>query len=39
MSRARTGLLTTPHGAVRTPAFMPVGTKGTVKGVLPRDLS
>jgi queuine tRNA-ribosyltransferase len=37
-SAARTGLLTTPHGDVETPAFMPVGTKGTVKGVLPRDL-
>lgn len=32
-SRARTGRLTTPHGAVQTPAFMPVGTKGSVKGV------
>ncbi|HOJ75612.1 MAG TPA: tRNA guanosine(34) transglycosylase Tgt [Phycisphaerae bacterium] len=33
--RARTGLLTLPHGTVRTPAFMPVGTAGTVKGVWP----
>lgn len=32
---ARTGLLETAHGAVRTPAFMPVGTAGTVKGMLP----
>ncbi len=32
---ARTGILTTPHGPVRTPAFMPVGTKGSVKGVWP----
>jgi queuine tRNA-ribosyltransferase len=35
---ARRATLTTPHGSVETPAFMPVGTKGTVKGVLPRDL-
>ena len=31
---ARTGILTTPHGAVRTPAFMPVGTQGAMKGLL-----
>ena len=36
---ARTGCFTTPHGDVATPAFMPVGTRGTVKGVLPRDLA
>ena len=30
---ARTGLLTTPRGAIRTPAFMPVGTAGTVKAL------
>jgi queuine tRNA-ribosyltransferase len=35
---ARAGLLRTPHGAVETPAFMPVGTKGTVKGLTPGDL-
>lgn len=35
---ARTGVLETPHGPVPTPAFMPVGTRGTVKGVHPRDL-
>ena len=35
---ARTGELTTPHGAVRTPAFMPVGTQGAVKGVHWRDV-
>jgi queuine tRNA-ribosyltransferase len=35
---ARTGEMTTAHGLVRTPAFMPVGTQGAVKGVLPRDL-
>ena len=32
---ARRGRLTTPHGVVETPAFMPVGTLGTVKGLLP----
>jgi len=30
---ARTGRLTTPHGAVRTPAFLPVGTAGAMKGM------
>ncbi len=34
----RAGLLRTPHGTVRTPAFMPVGTQGTVKGLTPADL-
>jgi queuine tRNA-ribosyltransferase len=32
---ARAGTLSTPHGEVRTPAFMPVGTQGTVKGLTP----
>jgi queuine tRNA-ribosyltransferase len=36
--RARAGILDTPHGAVQTPAFMPVGTAGVVKAVTPRDL-
>jgi queuine tRNA-ribosyltransferase len=36
--RARRGLLTTAHGVVETPAFMPVGTQGAVKGVTFRDL-
>ena len=36
--KARTGKLTFPRGEVRTPAFMPVGTYGTVKGMLPRDI-
>jgi queuine tRNA-ribosyltransferase len=36
---ARAGRLETPHGSVETPCFMPVGTKGTVKAVLPRDLA
>ncbi len=35
---ARLGRLTTPHGEVDTPAFMPVGSAGTVKGVEPGDL-
>jgi queuine tRNA-ribosyltransferase len=35
---ARTGVLTTAHGEIRTPAFMPVGTKATVKGVDPAEL-
>src|SRR5882724_667150 len=36
--QARTGQLTTPHGAVRTPAFMPVGTAGAMKGVHWREV-
>lgn len=36
--RARRGTLTLNHGTVQTPVFMPVGTYGTVKGVLPRSL-
>jgi len=35
---ARTGKLTTPHGVVRTPAFMPVGTAGAMKGVHWREV-
>jgi queuine tRNA-ribosyltransferase len=37
--RARRGVLTTAHGSVETPAFMPVGTQGAVKGVTNRDLA
>lgn len=37
-SNARAGLVTTDHGTIETPIFMPVGTAGTVKGVLQRDL-
>ncbi|OBX80917.1 tRNA guanosine(34) transglycosylase Tgt [Moraxella atlantae] len=37
-SRARRGTLKLAHGEVQTPVFMPVGTYGTVKGMLPRDL-
>jgi queuine tRNA-ribosyltransferase len=36
--RARAGRLTTPHGVVETPAFMPVGTAAAVKAVTARDL-
>ena len=35
---ARAGVFTTPHGAVATPAFMPVGTQATVKTLDPREL-
>ena len=35
---ARCGELTTPHGVVRTPAFMPVGTQATVKGLRPEEV-
>ena len=35
---ARLGEFRTPHGAVQTPAFMPVGTQGTVKAMRHRDL-
>jgi len=37
-TKARAGLLTTAHGAVETPVYMPVGTQGTVKGALMRDM-
>ena len=37
-SKARRGLLTTAHGIIDTPAFMPVGTQGSVKAVSPREL-
>jgi len=36
---ARVARLTTPHGEVETPCFMPVGTKATVKAVAPRELA
>ena len=35
----RTGEITTPHGVIRTPAFIPVGTKATVKSLLPDSVS
>jgi queuine tRNA-ribosyltransferase len=37
--KARTGVLETPRGAIRTPAFMPVGTAGTVKAMLPESVA
>jgi queuine tRNA-ribosyltransferase len=37
-SKARHGRFTTDHGVIETPAFMPVGTQGSVKGVSPREL-
>src|SRR5262249_8316955 len=37
-SGARLGRLTTPHGTIATPAFMPVASHGAVKGVAPREL-
>src|SRR6266700_4128431 len=37
-SKARCGRLTTAHGVIDTPAFMPIGTQGTVKAVTPREL-
>jgi queuine tRNA-ribosyltransferase len=36
---ARAALLTTPHGVVQTPTFMPVGTQGTVKTLTPDDVA
>ncbi|MCL5994600.1 MAG: tRNA guanosine(34) transglycosylase Tgt [Chloroflexi bacterium] len=35
---SRAGIFQTPHGTMLTPAFMPVGTQATVKGIPPRDL-
>jgi len=37
-TKARLGKLTTSHGEIQTPCFMPVGTHATVKGVSPREL-
>ena len=37
-TRARTGVMSTPHGDVQTPLFMPVGTNATVKALDPDDL-
>ena len=36
---ARAGKIHTPHGSFETPVFMPVGTQGTVKGLMPRDVA
>lgn len=38
-SRARAGILRTAHGDVRTPAFVPLATKGTVKGLLAQEVA
>ena len=35
---ARLGKISTPKGVIDTPAFMPVGTQGTVKGIFPDDI-
>src|SRR5687768_2014567 len=37
--RARAGALRLPRGEIRTPAFMPVGTAGTVKAMLPESVA
>src|SRR5437868_1680636 len=37
--KARAGVLTTPHGVIETPSFVPVGTKADVKGVHPAQLA
>ena len=38
-SLARVGTISTPHGQIQTPAFIPVGTKATVKSVLPEAMA
>nr|WP_229054281.1 tRNA guanosine(34) transglycosylase Tgt [Aeromicrobium sp. Leaf350] len=38
-SRARAGVISTPHGDIATPAFVPVGTRATVKAVLPETMT
>ena len=38
-TRARRGVIHTPHGDIQTPVFMPVGTQATVKGMTPRELN
>ena len=37
-SHARVGHIQTPHGAFDTPAFMPIGTRGTIRGLTPRQI-
>ena len=39
LTLGRTGTITTPHGAIETPAFIPVGTKATLKALTPADLA
>lgn len=36
---ARVGMINTPHGKIETPAFIPVGTKATIKSILPEDFN
>nr|WP_253310086.1 tRNA guanosine(34) transglycosylase Tgt [Rickettsia endosymbiont of Ceutorhynchus assimilis] len=38
-NKARCGVITTAHGEIRTPTFMPVGTRGTVKAMLPESVA
>ena len=38
-SSARAGVLRTAHGAVQTPVFMPIATRGAVKGITPAQLA
>lgn len=38
VTKARASQMTLPHGPVNTPVFMPVGTQGTVKSLLPQQL-
>ena len=37
-SSARTGLIKTDHSQIETPVFMPIGTNGVVKAILPKEL-
>lgn len=37
-SKARLGIISTPHGLVRTPVFLPIATRGAVKNLLPEEL-
>ncbi len=37
--KARTGVISTPRGDIRTPAFMPVGTAATVKAMMPESVA
>ncbi len=39
VTQARTGILTLPHATVRTPVFMPVGTRATVKAMTPEEVA
>ena len=38
-NRCRVGVLTLPHGDVRTPVYMPVGTKGAMKGLTSQNMA